>query len=191
MERVGLRPFLSARGGIGYHFSMSTWLLAASIAILVATVPMAWVYRILADLPRPIVLSHRRWPPWANFALIGAVTFNVALFARAGYYGAPRPPSSVGLHFLVAAVVYAFGFVMLLRQFSGLYPEYFVTTGRTGVSMRKALYRNVIGIRTLSESRGETRLGLEMRGGEILPLDLPTRHLPALAERIKESQPKL
>jgi len=172
MERVGLRPFLSARGGIGYHFSMSTWLLAASIAILVATVPMAWVYRILADLPRPIVLSHRRWPPWANFALIGAVTFNVALFARAGYYGAPRPPSSVGLHFLVAAVVYAFGFVMLLRQFSGL-------------------YRNVIGIRTLSESRGETRLGLEMRGGEILPLDLPTRHLPALAERIKESQPKL
>ena len=170
---------------------MSPWITALLIAVLLATVPLTWIFRILWDLPPPLLLSHSRWPSWVNFALIGAITANVTVFVQGVYYGGTREPLALALQFVIAVVIYFFGFVLIVRQFAGLYPEYFVTTGRTGLSIRKALYRNVVDIDEMNVSGGETRLRLHMQTGESLHLALPTRHLSVLHAAIKDNQPPL
>ena len=75
--------------------------------------------------------------------------------------------------------------MLILRQFSGLYPEFFVTTGRSGLALRKTAYRNVIKIEEVARARGEARLRVETSYGLVVPLTLPTRHVPSLYERVK------
>ncbi len=157
------------------------------MAVFVATLPMLWVFRILKDLPQPLALSHRQWPAWANFSLIGLITANVAVFIQGMYDGGAEEPLSFVLRFVIAGVVYFFGFVLLVRQFAGLYPEYFVTAGRTGFGIRKALYRNIIDLEE-SASRHETQLRVHMRAGECLYLTLPTRHLAVFHKAIEDNQ---
>ena len=91
---------------------------------------------------------------------------------------------------MIAGIAYVFGMVLLIRQFAGLYPEYFVTTGRTGLGVRKAVYSNVVDVKTVAESHGETRLKIEMSSGEFLPLELPTTNLFRLYEVIERSKPE-
>ena len=170
---------------------MSSWIAAVSVAGLVATVPLTWVFRVLRDLPEPVALSHRPWPVWANLGLIALVTAAVTVFIRDAYYVARPEPALVAMRFLITALFYVFGFVLLTRQVVGLYPEYFVTTGRTGLLLRKALYRNIVDVETLGESRGETRLRIEVRTGVNLPLILPSHQLPTFYAAIKENQPDL
>ncbi len=170
---------------------MSDWVPALSMAVLVATVPLLWVFRILTDLPEPLALSHRQWPAWANFFLIALITANVVIFIRGMYEGAMDEPISFLLRFFIAVLVYVFGFVLLIRQFAGLYPEYFVTAGRTGLGMRKALYRNIVDIDEVSESAGETALMVHMRTGESLFLTLPVPNKPVFYQAIKDNQPDL
>ena len=160
------------------------------MAVLVATVPLLWVFRILTDLPQPLALSHRQWPVWGNFSLIGWVTVNVAVFIHGMYDGGTEEPLSFLLRFVIACVIYLFGFVFLVRQFAGLYPEYFVTAGRTGFGIRKALYRNIVDIDEASASRHETHLRIHMRTGESLQLILPTRYLPQFHKAIEDNQPE-
>jgi hypothetical protein len=74
---------------------------------------------------------------------------------------------------------------MLLRQFAGLYPEFLVTTGSSGLSLRKTAYRNVIHIHELSRVSGEARLQIETSYGLVIALTLPTRYVPMLYERVK------
>ena len=80
--------------------------------------------------------------------------------------------------------------MLLVRQFAGLYPEYFVTAGRTGFGIRKALYRNIVDIDEGSVSRNETHLRIHMKTGESLHLILPTRELPAFHKAIEDNQPE-
>jgi hypothetical protein len=169
---------------------MSAWAPAFSLAIFVATIPLLWVFRILTGLPKPLALSHRRWPLWGSFALIGFITVTVAVFIRGIYAGGPEEPTAFLLQFLIAAVIYLFGIALLLRQFVGLYPEYFVTTGPTGLAMRKALYRHVVDLEEVSQSHEESELRIHMRSGASLQLLIPTRHLPVLRRAIQESQPE-
>ena len=161
------------------------------MAVFVATVPLLWVFRILTDLPQPLALSHRQWPPWANFFLIGLITANVAVFIHGMSDGGTEEPLNFVLRFVIAGVVYFFGMVLLVRQFAGLYPEYFVTAGRTGFGVRKSLYRNIVDIDEKYASRHETQLRIHIRTGESLHLTLPTRHIPVFHKVIEDNQPKL
>ncbi len=161
------------------------------MAVLVATLPLLWVFRILTDLPPALALSHRQWPLWVNFSLIGLITANVAEFVHEMYGGGTEEPLGFVLRFVIACVVYAFGFVLLIRQFAGLYPEYFVSAGRTGFGIRKGLYRNIVRIEETSTSPNETRIRAVMRSGERLYLTLPTRDLNVFHKAIEDSLPEL
>ena len=169
---------------------MSFWVTSLMFAVLVATVPLTWVLRLLLNLPAPLALSHDGWPLQVNFAIIGVITADVTIFIRSVYYGGPSDPITVGMEFLITGVIYVFGFVLLLRQFAGLYPEYFVTTGKAGLVLRKARYTNVADIEVVSEARGETHLRIHMRNGENHPLNLPTRHVVELHKAIESAQPQ-
>ena len=71
-----------------------------------------------------------------NYILIGTITAYVTIFIRTAYYVRGADPAAVLMEFVIAALAYIFGLVLSLRQFAGVYPEYIVTTGRTGLSLR-------------------------------------------------------
>ena len=165
---------------------MPSWISSVAFAFLVVVIPYTFLFKILLQLPKPVALSHKRWPLAANLGLIAAVTTWVTVFIHGAYYhrGFTDTPGIL-MEFMIAAVVYAFGLVMLLRQFAGLYPEFFVTTGRSGLSLRKTAYRNVIQIHELSRASGEAHLRIETSSGLVITLTLPTRNVPMLYERVK------
>jgi hypothetical protein len=164
---------------------MPTWISALVIAILVVVIPFTFVLRLMLQLPKPVALSHRRWPMAANFAIIGAITAYTAVFIRSVYYARAANPESVLMEFVITALAYIFGFVLILRQFCGLYPEYIITTGRSGLSLRKTAYRNIIEIAEVSRSHGEAQLRIGTVHGLNHSLTLPVRSIPALYERVK------
>jgi len=167
------------------------WVAASSIAVLVATVPLCWVYRVLQVLPEPISLSHRRWPYQVNLAIILFVTVVTAGFIRSLYYTATPPTNPIldALRLLIAAPVYILAFVLLIRQYVGLYPDYFVASGRGGFTVRKRLYQNVVRVEEKREIRGETEVLLYMKSRERLILTVSGRDLGTLYTLIRESAP--
>ena len=164
---------------------MPSWISATVFAILVVFFPYTFILRILSQLPRPIALSHRRWPLTVNLVVIGAITAGVAVFIHSAYYRRTLDPFLVLMEFVIAALAYAFGLVLILRQYSGLYPEFFVTTGRTGLALRKTAYRNVVNIEEVARGYGESHLRVETSYGLVVPLTLPTKHVASLYERVK------
>jgi len=164
---------------------MPAWPSSLLFAVLVVTIPYTLILKILLRLPKPIALSHRRWPMPLTIAVIGGITAYATIFIRSAYYSRSRTPSAVLMEFIIAALVYAFGLVLILRQFSGLYPEFFVTTGRAGLSLRKTAYRNVIGIEEVARGYGESHLHVETNYGLVVRLTLPTNHVSSLYERVK------
>jgi hypothetical protein len=164
---------------------MPSWLSATIFAILVVFFPFTLILRILLQLPKPIALSHRRWSTPVHLAVIAGITAWVAIFIHSAYYSQTPSPLLVLMQFFIAALAYAFGLVLILRQFSGLYPEFFVTTGRTGLALRKTAYRNVIKIEEVARGYGESHLRVETSYGRVVPLTLPTRQVPNLYERVK------
>jgi len=165
---------------------MPPWVSAAIFAILVVVFPYTLIFRMLLQLPKPVVLSHRRWPLYLNLLIIGAITGWVTVFIHSVYYRRGQlNPIAVLMEFLIAALAYAFGLVLILRQFAGLYPEFFVSTGRTGLSLRKTAYRNVTKIDEVARAYGESRLRVETSYGLVVPLTLPTRYVATLYERVK------
>ena len=120
-----------------------------------------------------------------NFGVIAAITAYTTIFIRSVYYGRATNPISILMEFVIAALAYIFGLVLLLRQFSGLYPEYIITTGRTGLSMRKTAYRNIIDIAEVSRGYGEAQLRIGTTHGLTHSLTLPVRSVPALYDRVK------
>jgi hypothetical protein len=164
---------------------MPTWVSALVFAVLVVTIPYILMLKIMLRLPKAVALSHRRWPLAANVAVIGAITTYTTIFIRSVYYG--RSPNSAALlmEFVIAALAYVFGLVLILRQFAGVYPEYIVTTGWTGLTVRKTVYRNIIDIREARRTHGEAHLRIETSHGLVLPFTLPIRHLGSFYERMK------
>jgi hypothetical protein len=88
------------------------------------------------------------------------------------------------MQFLIASLAYVFGLVLLIRQFKGVYPEYIVWTGRTGLSIRKTTYSNITDVEKLSEGHGETRLRVHTNYG-ILTFTLPTRSVSIFYDRLR------
>jgi hypothetical protein len=165
---------------------MPPWISATIFATLVVVFPYTLIFRILLQLPKPVILSHRRWPLYLNILIIGAITGWVTVFIHSVYYRRGLlNPIGVLMEFVIAALAYAFGLVLILRQFAGLYPEFFVSTGRTGLALRKTAYRNVTKIDEVARAYGESRLRIETSYGLVVPLTLPTRHVASLYERVK------
>ena len=165
---------------------MSDWITSLSFAILVVALPFTFVLKVLQQLPRPLALSHRRWPMPFNFAIIAAITGGGAVFIRDAYYDATNPPAQIVAQFLIAAIAYAFGLVLLLRQFSGVYPEFIVTTGRTGLALRKTRYRNIQNVETADARTGETRLRIRTARSASLSMTLPTRYVPMFYDQMRK-----
>ena len=163
---------------------MPSWLSATIFATLVVLFPYMVILRIMLQLPKAIALSHRRWPIAVNIALIFAITALIAVYIHSAYYRRVDP-YLVLMQFVIAALAYAFGLVLILRQFGGLYPEFFITTGRTGLALRKTAYRNVTNIEEVARVYGESRLRIETSYGTVVPLTLPARDVPSLYERVK------
>jgi len=163
---------------------MPSWVSAAIFAILVVLFPYMVILRILLQLPKPIALSHRRWTIAVNIAVIFAITALIAVYIHSAYYRRVDP-YLVLMQFVIAALAYAFGLVLILRQFGGLYPGFFIPPGRSGRARRKTACRNVINIEEVARVYGESRLRIETSYGTVVQLTLPARDVPSLYERVK------
>jgi hypothetical protein len=164
---------------------MPSWISATVFAILVVIFPYMLIFRILSQLPKPIALSHRRWPIWITLVVIGLITAGITVFIHGAYYGKKGNPVGLLMEFVIAALAYAFGLMLIIRQYAGLYPDFFVTTGRTGLALRKTAYRNVIKIEEVARGYGESHLRVETNYGLVVPLTLPTKSVANLYERVK------
>jgi hypothetical protein len=164
---------------------MPNWLASLLFAVLVVTIPFTLILKILLQLPKALALSHRRWPYVVNIGLIAAITAYVTIFIRAVYYSRNQNSAALLMEFIIAAVAYVFGLVMILRQFSGVYPDYIVSTGRTGLSLRKTVYRNIRDVEEVSRTRQEVQLQITTGLGAAIHFTLPTRDVPIFYERLK------
>ncbi len=61
---------------------MSSLLTSLLFAVLVVTTPFTFILNIMLQLPKPLALSHRRWPVIMDYALIGAITAYITVFIR-------------------------------------------------------------------------------------------------------------
>lgn len=164
---------------------MPNWIASSLFAVLVVTIPFTLILNVMLRLPKALALSHRRWPSALNFGLIAAITAYVTIFIRSVYYGRSPDPAALLMEFVIAALAYIFGLAMILRQFSGVYPDYIVSTGRTGLSLRKTVYRNITDVEEVSRRRGEAQLRVVTSYGAVIHFTLPTRHVPIFYERLK------
>jgi hypothetical protein len=164
---------------------MPAWVSALVVAILVVVIPFTLIVKLMLQLPKAVVFSHRRWPLPVNFGIIAAITAYTTIFIRNTYYGRGTGPAAVLMEFVIAGLAYVFGLVLLLRQFSGLFPEYIITTGRTGLSIRKTAYRNIINVEELERAHGEVQLRIITQHGFTLFMTLPVRSVQALYDRVK------
>src|SRR5688572_18902686 len=155
---------------------MSSWFTSLSFAILMTVIPLTFVLRLLAQLPPVLAGSHRRWPMWTNSLVIAAVTACVAIFVRTVHLGDSQAPLRIAGTFIIVALVYAFGIVLILRQFCGVYPDYIVTVSRGGLSLRKTSYRNIEDVQHVVEKGGEIPFRIHRSDGNPVVLTLPARH---------------
>src|SRR3972149_12213902 len=155
---------------------MPSWISAFLFAVLVVTIPYTLMLKLRLALPKPVALSHRRWPLGLNVAVTGAATTYTTVFIRTVYYGRSPNSAALLLEFVIAALAYVFGLVLILRQFAGVYPEYIVTTGWTGLSVRKTAYTNIVDVREAARTGDEADLRIETSHGLVLPFTLPTRY---------------
>src|SRR5262249_12293936 len=123
---------------------MPPWISATIFATLVVVFPYTLIFRILLQLPKPVVLSHGRWPLYLNILIIAAITGWVTVFIHSVYYRRGLlNPIGVLMEFVIAALAYAFGLVVIMRQLAGVYLGFFFSTRRTGLSGLKTAYLNV------------------------------------------------
>jgi hypothetical protein len=165
---------------------ISSWVTAMLFAMLLTVVPFTSVLRLLAQLPPAIALSHRRWPASANALVVSVVAAAIAVFVRTSYLGVPQPTARVAITFVIAVLVYAFGLVLLLRQFCGVYADYIITVKPPGLILRKTSYSTIENVERVSEIAGEARFRiLTSRGTEVF-LTLPARDGEAFYAQIRK-----
>lgn len=162
---------------------MPPWTAAFVLSALLVVFPYSMVLKLLFDLPKPLALSHRRWPLWANYGILAAVTMVAAYFIRAHYLEPLRSGSVAGLAFAVVAVAYAFGLHLLFRQFSGLYEDFLVTTAMAGLMPSKTAYSRIQRVEQ-RQVRGEIAFRLSTDDGRVLDLTLKQRDSHLLTERL-------
>jgi hypothetical protein len=167
---------------------MSLWLSSLMLAILLATVPFTFIATILARMPRALAASYGQWAPIVNGLVIGAVTAAVTAFVHSNYSGGGTAPLAYGTKFLVVALIYAFGFSLLIRQAAGVYEEYIVTLGWAGLGLRKTAYRNILRIEAVSSNATETRFRIDTARNASITLTLPTPDVGVFQEQLRKAR---
>ena len=147
---------------------------AVFLAILITVIPFSFLMRLLQQQPRALVQSHKRWPLVVNGLITAGVTAIVALFLHRAA-DRSHSTSQVALEFVIAAVVYGFGLVLVLRQFCGVYDEFIITVGAAGLALRKTSYANIVKAEGEDRDGGETRILIETSRGSVVKLIIPTR----------------
>jgi hypothetical protein len=147
---------------------------AIFLGILITVIPFSFLLRLLQQLPRALVLSHKRWPLLLNGLITTGVTACVSLFL---HRAADRSHSfsQVALEFLIVAVVYAFGLVLVLRQFCGVYEDFIITVIAGGLALQKTSYANIVKAEGEDKESGETQILIETSRGSRVKLIIPTR----------------
>jgi hypothetical protein len=163
---------------------MQAWVTAILFATVLTVVPFMSVLRLLAQLPRPLALSHARWPQWANALAMAVVVGVVAVFIRTSYLGSPQPAGRIAIAFVIAALVYAFGLSLLMRQFCGVYPDYVITVAAPGLIVRKTSYSTIENVEPAGEGPGEVRFRIVTARGAVL-LTLPAQHASTLYAQVR------
>ena len=105
---------------------MPRWLASLVFAVLVVTIPFTLILRIMFQLPKPLAPSHRRWPYVVNIGLIAVITAYATIFIRTVYYSRGQNSAALLMEFVIAALAYIFGLVMILRQFFSPHPHFIV-----------------------------------------------------------------
>lgn len=165
---------------------MSPWFPSLFFAILVTIIPFSFVLKLLHQFPEPLARSHRRWPMMANYTLIAAITACVAYFVHAAAYGSA--PASVVAGFLIAAAAYAFGLVLLLRQFCGVYAEFIVTSSAGGLQVQKTRYRNIEDVDRAGGTAGEARLRVRTSRQSTVVMTLKAKDVGVFYEQLRKKQ---
>jgi hypothetical protein len=147
---------------------------AVFLGILVTAIPFSFLMRLLQQLPKALVQSHKRWPTLVNGVITAAVTAAAVLFLHRAA-DSSHSLAQVALEFLIAAVIYAFGLVLVLRQFCGVYEEFIITVAAGGLALRKTSYANIVKAEREDKDGGETRILIETSRGSRVTLIIPTR----------------
>ena len=145
---------------------------ALVVGTMASALPFSFLLWILYRLPQPLVRSHRKWPAMANFLLMVGVTVTTAIFferATVRDHGL----AGVLVEFLIAAGIYGFGLVLLLRQFCGVYEDFIITVGVGGLLLWKTSYTNIAKAETREAGGGERQIVIETARGGLLSLTLP------------------
>ena len=160
---------------------------ALFIGILVTLIPFSFLLRLLQQLPKAVVQSHKRWPLVVNGLVIAAVTAAISLFLhRTG--DRSHGFSQVALEFLIAAVIYAFGLVLVLRQFCGVYEEFVITVAAGGLALRKTSYVNIVKAEGEDRDSGETQVLIETSRGSLVKLMIPTRDADRFYKHVRKKR---
>ncbi len=147
---------------------------AVFLGILITVIPFSFLVRLLQQLPRALVQSHKRWPLIVNGLITAVVTAAVVLFLHRAA-DRSHSGSQIALEFLIAAVVYAFGLVLVLRQFCGVYEEFIITVVAAGLALKKTSYANIVKAEGEDKEGGETQILIETSRGSRVTLIVPTR----------------
>jgi hypothetical protein len=160
---------------------------ALFLGILITLIPFSFLLRLLQQLPRPLVQSHKRWPLVINGLITAVVTAAVTIFLhRAADW--THSFFQVALEFVIAAVVYAFGLVLVLRQFCGVYEDFIITVVMAGLALRKTSYTNIVKAEGEERESGETELLIETSNGGLVKLILPTRDVDRFYAHVRKKR---
>ena len=160
---------------------------AVFVGILITVIPFSFLLRLLQQQPPALVQSHKRWPLLVNGLLTLVVTASLVVFL---HRAADRSHSlrQVGLEFLIAATVYSFGLVLVLRQFCGVYEDFIITVVFAGLALRKTSYMNIVKAEGEDTDSGETRILIETPRGTFLRLILPTRDVDRFYTHVRKKR---
>jgi len=160
---------------------------ALFLGILVTVIPFSFLLRLLQQLPRALVQSHKRWPLVVNGLITAGVTAAVTLFLHRAA-DRTHSPFQVALEFVIAGVVYAFGLVLVLRQFCGVYEDFIITVVAAGLALRKTSYANIVKAEGEEGDSGETQVLIQTSSGSLVKLILPTRDVDRFYTHVRKKR---
>jgi hypothetical protein len=153
--------------------------------ILITVVPFGFLLLLLHRLPRAIVASHRRWPLLANCLLMTIVATSTTLFLDRAAVRA-HGMRGIVVEFLIQAVIYGFGLVLLLRQFCGVYEDFIITVGAAGLLLWKTSYSNIAKADSRDTGGGEASIRIETARGGVMWLTLPADQVERFYAQVRK-----
>ena len=153
--------------------------------ILITVVPFGFLLLLLHRLPRAIVASHRRWPLLVNCLLMTIVATSTTLFLDRAAVRA-HGMRGIVVEFLIQAVIYGFGLVLLLRQFCGVYEDFIITVGAAGLLLWKTSYSNIAKADSRDTGGGEASLRIETARGSVMWLTLPADQVERFYAQVRK-----